>query len=197
MTTPDPWAELPLTSALVEELSGGFLTADSPGSAAVVRRILSWMRRYCGWHVIGEVTETLTVDGTGARTVHLPTLRVVDVESVTEVTWSGSQLVDTARTSPADFTWSVHGVLEKRAGCWTPERRGIRSTVTHGFAEADELLGVVVAAAVRHSTAPDGNALSRVGEIGYQPTGAGRAGGSAFLQPEYAVLDLYRLNPEV
>lgn len=178
-------------------MSGGFLLEDSADSAATVRRILGWVRSYCGWHVVGEITETLTVDGTGARTVHLPTLRVVDVASVAEVTWSGQELVDTVRSSPVDFTWSAHGVLEKRTGCWTRERRGIKATLTHGFAAADDLIGVVIAAAVRHTGSPDGNALARVGEISYQSSGAGAAGGSAFLMSEYAILDHYRLNPAV
>lgn len=198
MTAPtDLWADLPIDGETVHALSGGMLPADSEDSAASVRRILGWVRRYCGWHVIGEVTETLTVDGTGEATVHLPTLRLVDVAAVSEDTWSGAELTTTTRSTPVDYTWSVHGILEKRSGRWTRERRGVHVTCTHGFEAADALLGVVVAAAVRHTSAPDGNALSRVGDIAYQPNGAAAAGGSAFLLSEYAVLDHYRLNPGV
>lgn len=173
------------------------LDPDSEISVTAVRRILGWVRRYCGWHVIGEVSETLTVDGTDSNLVHLPTLRLVDVTEVAEDSWSGGQLVTTVRSAPADYTWSAHGIVEKRSGRWTRERRGVHVTCVHGFPAADELLGVVVAAAVRHSSSPDGNALSKVGDISYQSSGAAAAGGSAFLQSEYAVLDHYRLNPEV
>lgn len=180
----------------MQALSGGMLLADSPDGAATVRRILGWVRRYCRWHVIGEVTETLTVDGTGAGTVHLPTLRVVDIIEVSEDTWNGRELSTTTLQSTG-YSWSTHGVIEKRAGAWTRERRGIHVTLTHGFGQADELIGVVVAAAVRHASSPDGNALARVGDISYQSSGAGAVGGSAFLQTEYAVLDQYRLNAGV
>lgn len=198
MTTPttDLWADLPIDGETVQALSGGMLLADSPDGAATVRRILGWVRRYCRWHVIGEVTETLTVDGTGAGTVHLPTLRVVDIIEVSEDTWNGRELSTTTLQSTG-YSWSTHGVIEKRAGAWTRERRGIHVTLTHGFGQADELIGVVVAAAVRHASSPDGNALARVGDISYQSSGAGAVGGSAFLQTEYAVLDQYRLNAGV
>lgn len=198
MTSPtDLWADLPIDGETVQALSGGMLLADSADSAASVRRIVGWVRRYCGWHVVGERTETLTVDGTGGRTVHLPTLRVVDIAEVSEDTWSGAEVVNTVRSSPDDYSWSVHGIVEKRSGNWTCERRGVHVTLTHGFEAADELLGVVVAAAVRHVSSPDGNALARVGDISYQANGAAAAGGSAFLLSEYAVLDHYRLNPGV
>lgn len=160
-------------------------------------RILSWVRRYCGWHVFGEVTETLTVDGSGSPTLHLPTLRVTAIDAVAEDSWDGGQIFSHDLEDQVDFTWSSTGVVEKRAGSWTCERRGVRVTFTHGFETADALLGVVVAAAVRHAGAPDGNALARVGQISYQSSSAGAVGGSAFLQTEYAVLDAYRLNQEV
>lgn len=197
MTTPDPWSGLPLTGEEAEALSGGILTRDAPDSAASVRRILDWVHRYCGWHVVGQRTETLTVDGPGETTVHLPTLRLVDVVEVVEDEWDGQAVNGVARSEPVDFTWSVHGILEKRSGVWTRERRGVHVTCIHGFDVADALLGVVVAAAVRHASTPDGNMLSRVGDISYQSNGAATAGGSAFLLSEYAVLDQYRLNPGV
>ncbi|KAA0916458.1 hypothetical protein [Dietzia sp. ANT_WB102] len=197
MTAPiDLWADLPIDGETAQALSGGMLLADSDDSAASVRRILSWVRTYCGWHVIGERAETLIVDGTGASTVHLPTLRVVDVAEVSEEWWTG-QGVETSLLPATGYSWSVHGVVEKRSGVWTRERRGVKVSLTHGFDAADDLLGVVVHAAVRHTSAPDGNALARVGDISYQSSGAGAAGGSAFLQSEYAVLDHYRLNPGV
>ena len=198
MTTPttDLWADLPVDGQSAQALSGGMLLADSADSAAAVRGILAWVHRYCGWHVVGERTETLTVDGTGGRTVHLPTLRVVDIAEVVEDWWTG-QALDVTSLPPSGYSWSAHGVVEKRSGNWTPERRGVHVTLTHGFEAADELLRVVVAAAVRHASSPDGNALARVGDISYQANGAAAAGGSAFLQSEYAVLDHYRLNPGV
>ena len=197
MTAPtDPWVDLPLDGETAQALSGGMLLADSADSAASVRRILAWVRTYCGWHVVGERTETLTVDGTGARTVHLPTLQIIDITEVSEDRWTGQEL-DTVAVPAAGYSWSVHGIVEKRSGNWTRERRGVHVTLAHGFDSASDVLGVVVAAAVRHASSPDGNALARVGDISYQSNGAGAVGGSAFLQSEYAVLDHYRLNPGV
>lgn len=197
MTAPtDLWADLPVDGETVHAMSGGILLADSADSAASVRRILAWVRTYCGWHVVGELTETMTVDGPGAPTVHLPTMRVIDIVEVSEDRWTGQELESTV-VPTTGYSWSVHGIMERRAGAWTRERRGVHVTLTHGFDTATDLIGVVVAAAVRHASTPDGNALSRVGDISYQSSGAGAAGGSAFLQSEYAVLDHYRLNPGV
>lgn len=189
VTTPTVDLGLLNDAEYVSAVSGGMLDLEQDAHAAALRRVAGWVRTYCRWHVFPEITETLTLDGTGGSTLHLPSLRVVDVHGVNETTSAG--------WSSVTVTWSAAGMLRKRSGCFTDEFRGVEVVLTHGHAEPHDLLGVIVGAAVRHSTAPDGNTLSKVGDISYQSSGAGAAGGSAFLQSEYAVLDHYRLNSEV
>lgn len=173
----------------VAAVSGGMLDIELSEHSAAIRRVAGWVRTYCRWHVFPEITETLTLDGSGGHTMHLPSLRVADMHGVSETATGG--------WSAAEVSWSAAGMIRKRSGCFTGEFRGVEVSLTHGFDQPDDLLGVIVGAAVRHSTAPDGNTLSRVGDIAYQSSGAGAAGGAAFLQSEYAVLDHYRLNAEV
>lgn len=78
------------------------------------------VRGFCGWHVAPEVTETLTVDGPGSGLLVLPTLRLVDVLSITD---DGAALTDPE--------WSVTGMV--RAYCWTWKFRGVVAEITHGF----------------------------------------------------------------
>lgn len=178
-TTTDPATQV--VEAVVA-LSGGQTSEGSPGLDLQVASVLSWMRRYCGWHVWPVRAETLTVDGSGSATVHLPTLRLADVEAVTE---AGSDV--------SGFSWSEAGMLRKRSGVWTREFRGVTATVEHGFDEAPELVGVLAKATIRELGSRTGQKLSRVGEIAYQNMPSS-PGGAALFAGEYQVLDAYRLN---
>lgn len=89
------------------------------------------VRAFCGWHIAPEVTETLTLDGSGGPILVLPTLRVVDLASITD---DGSEVTDPE--------WSASGMV--RHYCWTRKFRGIEATLTHGFEEwPAELLAVM------------------------------------------------------
>lgn len=89
------------------------------------------VRAFCGWHIAPEVTETLTLDGPGAPILVLPTLRVVDLTSISD---DGSVVTDPE--------WSATGMV--RRYCWTHKFRGIEATLTHGFEEwPAELLAVM------------------------------------------------------
>ena len=61
---------------------------DAGAWAATVAEV----RAYCGWHIAPVVTETLTLDGPGGHLLVLPTLRLVDLLSVTN---EGHAVVET------------------------------------------------------------------------------------------------------
>lgn len=188
--------------SLAAALSGGSVTADSPGLDEQLAAAARWVRQYCGWHIWPERSDHLVIDGSGVRNLQLPSMYVTAVESVSEVPdWHSGDLDDepVALVERRDFTWSRSGLLRKRHGCWTREFRGVTVELTHGYpaAEVSDLLSVVAKAAVRGVGLAAGE-IARVGGISFQSTpGAAAAGGSAFLGPEYAVLDHYRLNAEL
>jgi hypothetical protein len=103
---------------------------DEDAWAATVAEV----RAFCGWHIAPEVTETLTRDGSGGPIIVLPTLRLVDLVSITND--------GTALTDPE---WSASGMVY--AGCWarwTPKFRGVVAEITHGYEEwPAELLAVM------------------------------------------------------
>lgn len=184
---------------LAVQLSGGSVPADTPGLHEQVAAAIGWARSYCGWHVWPQQSEQLVVDGSGSQLLQLPTLHVSAVEAVTEVPdWQGTDpdAEPIALVERRDFTWSATGVLRKRSGVWTHEYRGVTVDLVHGYdaASVEDWLGVIAKAVVRGATLAGGE-IARVGAIGFQSTpGAAAAGGSAFLQSEYAVLDRYRLH---
>jgi hypothetical protein len=103
---------------------------DADAWAATVAEV----RAFCGWHIAPEVTETITRDGSGGPVIVLPTLRLVDLVSITN---DGTELVDPE--------WSASGMVY--AGTWsrwTPKFRGVVAEITHGFEEwPAELLSVM------------------------------------------------------
>lgn len=91
---------------------------DETAWAAAVAEI----RDFCQWHIAPVLPEIVTVDGSGGRLVFLPTLRLVEVTSVT----NGGTVLD-----PVPDSWSENGVLE--GGRWSTKRRGIVAEIVHGY----------------------------------------------------------------
>lgn len=86
------------------------------------------IRAWCGWHVAPSVTETLTVDGTGTRTLHLPTGHMTELG---QVTVDGTLVTDRIR-------WSSDGMLQLDPGRHWPDTLGsIAVEITHGYDPAD------------------------------------------------------------
>lgn len=86
------------------------------------------VRRFCGWHVAPIVTETLVLDGSGGTDVLLPSLRVVELLSVTNDTTDVLEQVDTSHA----------GILRLTTGRWTSRLGRVKVTLTHGY-ELDEV----------------------------------------------------------
>ena len=104
--------------------------------------VIAAARKYCGWHVTGEQTDTITVDGTGGQVLLLPTLRLVDVLAVTE---------DDLDLDLDLIDWSARGVLTTHPSRWTRRYRGVTATIVHGFADAPDWNAAILSAVDRTS----------------------------------------------
>lgn len=114
--------------------------ADYPGApfaGSVVDAAVANLRSDVGWHIAPEVTETLTVDGSPDQTLILPTLRIVSVSAVRDV--SGD--------TPVALTgWKMSarsGMLWRSEG-WPNGFGAVEVDLTHGYTDTPaELLPVV------------------------------------------------------
>lgn len=134
------------------------------------------VRRFCGWHVAPVITEELTLDGNGSRSILLPSNRVTAITSVVE-----------DGTPVTDFDWSESGALEKVGGSWSRRKRSLVVTLTHGFDEASDVAGIISGIAARSMAAKDGALSQRAGSMavtrGASGSGRGSSGGAAVSLP--------------
>jgi hypothetical protein len=79
---------------------------------------------YCGWHIAPTVTETVTVDGSGAEVQGLPTMYLLDLVAVSN---DGEDL------AVADVEWSQDGWLKRPGYWWTSKLRGVEAEIEHGY----------------------------------------------------------------
>lgn len=147
-------------------------------TAALVAASAS-VRRYCGWHVSPVLDETLTVDGSGGRDLHLPTLCLLDVTAVTN---------DDAVADVAAIEWSRNGYLRSCSG-WSQKLRGVTVSITHGF-DGPDVVALVCQLAARAMT------LSAVASVSAEAGGGQSISyrDPGILLPERAELALYRLE---
>lgn len=162
----------------------GRVSADTPGLDSVLARALDAVVAYCGWHIAPEVTETLTLDGSGSYLLQLPSLHVVDVSAVRQL---GEPVSSTL------YDWSVTGQIELRRpqGVWSRRYRSIEVDVVHGWAELPpDLEMVVLGLAGRAAASPLGETSIKVGDR--MSTYA--AVGTSPLGNELAVMQRYRVR---
>lgn len=92
---------------------------------------LSAARRWCGWSVCPVQTDMhLDVDGPGGRVLSLPTLKLIEVSSVTET----GVALDVAKL---DVSRSKGTIQKYPHGLWTSRAGGVKVTITHGFTESE------------------------------------------------------------
>lgn len=117
-----------LTAADVAAFTGGRL-ADNATTQLLLDAALAAARRYAGW-AVSPVTETTAVlDGPGGKMLPLPTMNLLEVESLDE---------DGVEWDVADLRCSRLGFVTKRSGgYWTSVPGSIEVTFTHGFYETD------------------------------------------------------------
>lgn len=140
------------------------------------------VRRYCGWR-LDAASESFVVDGVQGAELLLPTLYLT---AVTAVTVDGVALVD-----GTDFEWSRSGILSSSTTTmWAAPRRGVTVEAQHGYDPVpDDVKGVVLAAAARAVTAPNGELRESVGEW----SAALAAAGVQLTDGERLLLNPYRL----
>lgn len=171
------------TAADVAAYSQGRVSGSDSRTALLLSGALLAARRYCGWHVIPELEESITVDGPGSPLLVLPTLRLVDLSALSE---------DGTVLDVAGLEWSGRGLVRKSGHtCWTGRFRGITATITHGFATAPDFNAAVLSAVDRVASGGGGET---VGPFKFPDAGKAESD-STFSGAERAILDLYRLEP--
>lgn len=110
----------------------------APFAESVAESAGETVRAEAGWHIAPEVTETLTIDSDGGRYLLLPTLRLVDVTEIRDVTNDTPRVLDNWRKSGK-------GILY-RAGGWPAGLAALEVDLTHGYTECPPALLPAVAA---------------------------------------------------
>lgn len=178
------------TPAELENFTKGQIEQNDPRVEAAIAGVTSSIRKEAGWH-IGPLVEghTLTLDGPGGYKLHLPTLRLQELSSVTELGVSLDLAGDT-------IDWSELGLVERRDGCtWTSRYRKIVVVMDHGFDDIADLKFLALSLVARGLASPMGATREQAGSMSIQwgTPQAGVAGGLVPLQYEQSIMDRYRL----
>lgn len=175
----------------VENFTKGQIEQADPRVADAIKAVTSSIRKEAGWH-IGPVVEahSVTLDGPGGRVLHLPTLKLQNLVSVTQL----GVALDLAGES---HDWSEIGLVEKRDGTyWTDRYRKIVAVMDHGFEDISDLKFLTLSLVSRGLSSPLGATREQAGSMSIQwatPT-AGVAGGLVPLPAEQRIMDRYRLE---
>lgn len=115
----------------VEQYTKGRLSQTDPETVRFLDAALAKVRRYCGWHVSPVRTETILLDGNGVSYLPLPTLKIVELVSVTE---------DDVALDLADIKQSASapGIIARTNWRrWSPGFSNIEIEFSHGFTAAE------------------------------------------------------------
>lgn len=161
---------------------------------------MSVVRDFCRWHVTPIITEDLVLDGSGKKTLLLPSKHVLNVSAVTEdghsvtVNWSLSGVLTKTAGDVMAYPLTVEGwMYPDGRGYWTANDRAIRLTIEHGYApeEVASVLGVVKSVAARVAMNPSGAITQqRAGTQGVSML----PGSVPLFASEKATLQRYRLD---
>lgn len=143
------------------------------------------VRDYCEWHIAPVITQTLILDGSGATSLFIPSLRVLDV---TECKIRGVDIDVT------DLEWSADGFLRRAQG-WPNRLRSVELTIEHGFASVPGIAEIVKEIASRAGSAVGGRTRESAGGVNITNAlvAPGVSGGVVLMGHEKAALDRYRL----
>lgn len=175
-----------LTPAQFSAGTGGKFAENDPRVQPLIDGATRAIRRYCGWHIAGEYTETLTLDGPGGSILSMPTLHVKEIVEMTE----RETVLDVA-----NLEWSVKGMVRRRHGCWTDRFRGITVELTHGFEDAPDVVQIIQQVVANAIVSPLGATREQAGQLSVQwaTTAPGVSGGLSLLERDLATLNLYRI----
>lgn len=174
----------------LESFTKGQVDSLDPRVADAIKAVTLSIRREAGWHIGPEVeAHSLTLDGPGGKVLHLPTLKLLNLVSVTQL---GTALDLTNDT----HDWSELGLVEKRDGTtWTDRYRKIQVVMDHGFKDVSDLKFLTLSLASRGLSSPFGATREQAGSMSIQwaTPQAGVAGGIVPTQVEMTIIDKYRL----
>ncbi|QDQ97977.1 hypothetical protein [Tomitella fengzijianii] len=190
----EPAAELPpiISADELADLTGGEVDADDH-TRRQLAAITTAIRNRCGWHIAPVITEDLTLDGPGGYDLALPTLRLEDIEQITD-----------AGTTIESPEWSRLGNVRKPdRRPWSTRYQGITATIRHGFDAPADLALLIAELVAQAVNAPAGTASATEKFGPFSFTGAAATpgatfaiGGASLLAAQSAVLDRYRLEVE-
>ena len=124
---------------------------------------LTAARNYCGWHVTPVEDTEVTLDGPGGALLSLPTMKLVEVTSISE---------DDTPVNVDDLVVSPLGMLRKRSrGHWTRNYGAITVTMNHGYDTAEDFTLAVemIAKAMEEASQRDPAMTSKkVDDVEYQ-----------------------------
>lgn len=116
--------------------------ADFPGAPftpSQVKAAADQIRDECGWHIAPQLTQTLALDSDGGRLLALPTLHLVEVTAVRDMTGTAPNVLDGWRKSRI-------GLLERTAGVWPQGLEAVEVTIVHGYEACPAALLPAIAA---------------------------------------------------
>lgn len=173
--------------AQLSAFTNGQVSAADPRAQDIIDGATRAIRRYCGWHIAGSLTETVTLDGPDSSLLQLATMNITEITSV----------VENGDVVPLDgLEWSASGEIRKFSrGCWTDRYRAIAVTLTHGFPDAPDVAQIIMQASAAALSSPMGATREQAGQvsISWATTAPGVSGGLSLLQRDLAILDTYRL----
>lgn len=159
---------------------------DTYTATLALNRATAKIRKYVGWSISEEAGVVVTLDGTGERSLWLPSLLVTAVASVVE---AGVTL-----TVVTGFDWTAYGKLIRVGRCWGCKPRSVVSTITHGYAtDPDDVKDICLSVAGRLYRNPAGLRSKTVGAVSWTTAGAATDGGGDLNELERQDLTPYRL----
>jgi hypothetical protein len=163
-TTPAEPAPVPAlaTHEDVAKLTGQTFDAAQQARLTLYLAAASRMlREAAGWHLYPVIGEDVTLDGSGAASQLLPTMRLVELLGVTE----NGVALDVA----GGVEWSADGYLRKLNGApWTRRLRGVRASIRHGYPVLEDVqrLACELAARALHVSKAPGVSQINTGPFG-------------------------------
>lgn len=178
------------TADEVEVFTKGQVDATDERVSDAIKAVTLSIRREAGWHIGPVVTDhSLTLDGPGGKKLSLPTGKLLDLKSLTQL---GTALDLTGDT----VDWSEIGLVELRDGTfWTDRYRKIVAVMDHGFADYSDLKFLTLTLVSRGLSSPFGATREQAGSMSIQwaTPQSGVAGGIVPTSVEMSILNRYKL----
>lgn len=178
------------TADELEAFTKGQVDSTDERVQDAIKAVTLSIRREAGWHIGPVVTDhTLTLDGPGGTKLNLPTMKLLDLKSITEL---GTALV----LDDDSHDWSELGLVEKRNGTrWTNRYRKIVAVMDHGFEDISDLKFLTLSLTARGLSSPFGATREQAGSMSIQwaTPQSGVAGGIVPTSVEMSIVDKYRL----